>query len=218
MHFDSIFIFVSVIAVGVACAYFLNKVSRSQTSTTIPLPVIRKDTLLTTNETNFFAALQLVVKQDVAIFAQVRIADIILVKRGTPRPLRRATFNRISQKHIDFLLCERSSTKILAAIEVDDRSHERIDRQKRDDLVNRVFEIAGIPLIRYPAAMAYRPRDILEALEPHLMEKLADRRDPSTARTTTRPATNTKHIRSVGPLKAPGGPSNREGKELLAKR
>ena len=35
------------------------------------------------------------------------------------------------------------------AIELDDRSHQMGDRQKRDDLLNAVFLQAGIPLIRF---------------------------------------------------------------------
>jgi hypothetical protein len=35
------------------------------------------------------------------------------------------------------------------AIELDDRSHQMADRQKRDDLLNAVFLQAGIPLVRF---------------------------------------------------------------------
>ena len=34
-------------------------------------------------------------------------------------------FNWISQKHVDFVLCDKDTMQILCAVELDDRSHER---------------------------------------------------------------------------------------------
>jgi len=55
----------------------------------------------------------------------------------------------------------------MVAIELDDRSHEREDRMKRDAFVDRVFEAAVLPILHIPAAKGYVPNDIRALLEPH---------------------------------------------------
>ncbi len=77
---------------------------------------------------------------------KVRIADLITV-RSKNRSLWRTAFNRIACKHVDFAVMSLKGD-ILFAVEIDDRSHERADRKRRDRLVNHVFEAAGIPLVR----------------------------------------------------------------------
>jgi hypothetical protein len=56
---------------------------------------------------------------------------------------------------VDFLLCDPATMRPLAGIELDDASHARPDRQERDALVQKVFEAAGLPLVRFPAQRGY---------------------------------------------------------------
>jgi hypothetical protein len=60
------------------------------------------------------------------------------------RAQRRALFNRISSKSADFLVCLKDFT-LVAAIELDDRSHSR-DRDTRRD---EILASAGIPVLRF---------------------------------------------------------------------
>jgi len=61
---------------------------------------------------------------------------------------------------------------VLLGIEVDDSSHQRKDRQKRDVFVENVFAAAALPLLRIPAGRIYNPKDlasqILALLTPSL--------------------------------------------------
>jgi hypothetical protein len=41
----------------------------------------------------------------------------------------------MAQKHIDFLLCDPATLRVVLALEVDDRSHARPKRQLRDLIV-----------------------------------------------------------------------------------
>ncbi|MFL7811545.1 MAG: DUF2726 domain-containing protein, partial [Anaerolineae bacterium] len=63
--------------------------------------------------------------------------------------------NQITQKHVDFLLCDPGSMRPLLGVELDDASHRRTDRQKRDVTVDRIFAAAGLPLLRVPVQAAY---------------------------------------------------------------
>lgn len=127
------------------------------------LPVLdltlRRDALLTPAELAFFRALEPLVTPSYAVFSKVRLADLFDVRAGRGR---QAAFNQISAKHVDFVLCDPATSKVLAAIELDDRSHQRPDRAERDRFVNNLFAANHLPLIRVPVARSY-PREQLRA-------------------------------------------------------
>ena len=84
--------------------------------------------------------------------SKVRLADIVTCSDAA---WRRGMGSAIAQKHLDFVLCDRHTTQFLLAIELDDRSHDRPDRRKRDEFVNRVLAQAGVALIRFQARRWY---------------------------------------------------------------
>lgn len=56
-------------------------------------------------------------------------------------------FNKISQKHIDFLVCRLQDWLPMLGIELDDGTENRNPRC-RDTYVNELFACTGIPLVR----------------------------------------------------------------------
>jgi very-short-patch-repair endonuclease len=61
----------------------------------------------------------------------------------------------IARHHLDFVLCDHGTTNIRLGIELDDRSHDKAIRKKRDMFVNEALAAAGIPLLRIQAAARY---------------------------------------------------------------
>ncbi|MDE2040977.1 MAG: DUF2726 domain-containing protein [Patescibacteria group bacterium] len=57
-------------------------------------------------------------------------------------------FRHIDEKSVDFVLCRKEDLYPVLAIELDDRSHERPDRQQRDREVERILDGSGLPLLR----------------------------------------------------------------------
>ena len=108
--------------------------------------------LLTPAEQAFHAVLEPLVRSSCAISTKVRLADLFSVRPGRGQ---QAAFNKISRKHIDFVLTEPTTSRILCAIELDDSSHNRPDRIGRDDFVNELFAVRGMPLLRVPFAWTY---------------------------------------------------------------
>ena len=96
---------------------------------------------------------------------KVNLGDIFFV--ATPGAPRSAT-NRISQKHVDYLVCDPRTLTPLFAVELDDRSHDRPDRQARDRLVDDVFATAHLPLVRVPVQHAYVISDLAARFAPFL--------------------------------------------------
>lgn len=100
--------------------------------------------LLTANEDDFYRVLLPIAREKkLVICPKVRIADIIEPQKGQNW---KAAFNRIVCKHVDFLLCKEPLHPVLV-IELDDKSHNRPDRQERDNFVNHAFKTANIPIL-----------------------------------------------------------------------
>ncbi|MCL2357451.1 MAG: DUF2726 domain-containing protein [Defluviitaleaceae bacterium] len=105
---------------------------------------------LTPREASFFAVLQpIAAKYGLHVFAKPRIADFVnvTVKRYEKGSDFYTHFNKISCKHIDFLLCDRKFVPV-TGIEVDDKSHAAPDRVARDNFVNGLYENIGLPVLR----------------------------------------------------------------------
>ncbi|MBV9489163.1 MAG: DUF2726 domain-containing protein [Verrucomicrobia bacterium] len=121
--------------------------------------------LLTPAELRFYRVLCRTVPDDHLILAKVRIADLINVS-SKHAPSRQRVFRSVASKHVDFVIVRRTDLKPLAALELDDSSHRQGHRRKRDELVDRVFTTADLPLIRVKAAARYSTGELAAALEP----------------------------------------------------
>jgi hypothetical protein len=123
------------------------------------LPYFSKDFLLTKGEHAFYDVLRRSLPEGVGISMKVRLADVIGCSGAA---WKQGHGGRISQKHLDFVL---ASTAILAAVELDDKTHQRRDRQERDDFLEQAMAAAGVPLVRVPAAANYDARGLREMLK-----------------------------------------------------
>jgi len=67
----------------------------------------------------------------------------------------RGAFSHINGKSVDFVLCRKNDLSPLCAVELDDRTHDSTKRKERDSEVERIFEEANLPLVRFrnPGAM-----------------------------------------------------------------
>jgi hypothetical protein len=94
------------------------------------------------------------------ISCKVRLADIVTYSHDK----RHAPANRIRQKHVDFVISSASSSRIVAAIELDDSSHARADRRARDAFLDQLFSQIGVKLLRIYARWHYDQDLIAECL------------------------------------------------------
>lgn len=105
--------------------------------------------LLTKTETRSYKSIKpLVVSLGLDLMCQVRIADVLSVKGNGKSKRWWNAFKKISSKHVDFVVVNPSNFKIICAIEIDDRSHNKKKVKERDAFVNRAFKTAGVPLLR----------------------------------------------------------------------
>lgn len=147
---------------------FLNRSQEETTSEELPYRL--RDDFLSPAEFSFFKVLSSVVGPQLTIQSKVRLADIFFVARPNDN---RAFFGKISQKHLDFLVCDSVAMQPVFGVELDDSSHNRNSRQVRDELIESVCKAAGLPLLRFPAQRDYDPREIAAQVLPFLKEKAA---------------------------------------------
>lgn len=129
------------------------------------LPYRRRDDFLSPAERSFFGVLQQVIGDRGVLLAKVRLADLLFVPKGDGDTGFR---NRISLKHVDFVLCHPKTIQPLAAIELDDSSHSTAKQQEKDQFQDEAFAAAELPLLRFTARRQYDPRQIATRLEPLL--------------------------------------------------
>ena len=127
------------------------------------LPYRQRDDFLSAAELSFYRVLLLSLNEGFVVCPKVNLKDIIFV--SGPREKQQSHRNRIDRKHVDFLLCEPGSMRPVLAIELDDSSHKRRDRQERDSFVDRVFQVATLPLLHVAAAAAYEPQQLAKLIQ-----------------------------------------------------
>ncbi|MFY0990922.1 DUF2726 domain-containing protein [Halomonas sp. C05BenzN] len=107
--------------------------------------------LLTDAERRAYTQLRQLYGESVLICPKVRVVDVITPNTAI-HPQRSRTFTslfrQLSQWHLDFVLVDPATFQILCALELDDSSHQRADRMKRDRILNSAFLSAGVRLER----------------------------------------------------------------------
>lgn len=116
----------------------------------------KSESVLDTYELNFFNSLSQSISPQMYICPKVRIADLINVDylKGTSKY--QANFNKISQKHVDFVICDKQTFNTKLVIELDGASHNKPSRIDRDNFIDQVFETAGIPILHIPVSNSYK--------------------------------------------------------------
>lgn len=88
----------------------------------------------------------------VVILPKVRLADIIEVdKRIT---IDKEPLWKITNKHVDFLICKKDTLEIICVVELDDYTHDTKEAKDRDMFVMEALRVAGIQTIRITTQIA----------------------------------------------------------------
>lgn len=123
-------------------------------------PYTAASALLSNAELSFFGVLREAVGSEYHLFAKVRLADIVNVQPTLSGKHYYRAFNRISAKHVDFVVCHPRTFRIIGVIELDDSSHRSSKCQQRDDVKNRALAAASIPILRVSVRRGYSRADL----------------------------------------------------------
>ena len=118
-----------------------------------PLPAQKNFTkrkLLTETERKFLLCLMQAVPVGIAIVCKVGLWGVV---ENIQNSL--SGWNKISQKHLDFVLYDAPTNEVKLVIELDDPSHLKKKAQQRDSIKDDILNDAGIPILRVPASQTY---------------------------------------------------------------
>ena len=124
---------------------------RAKPNSNIAFPYRLENSFLSPAEIAFFQTLKKLVGENLIIFSKPSLREFISVVNRSDQ----TAFNRINQKHIDFLVCDPNTFQPRFAIELDDSSHRQTNRIERDKFVDQVFTGINLPLIHIPVQRAY---------------------------------------------------------------
>jgi len=123
----------------------------------------RKNFFLTRAEHECYDALVEAVGAEYRIFAQVHLPTLVdHTVRGQDW---RAALAHINRKSVDFVLCDKKYLSPKLAIEMDDKSHDRPNRQERDREVERILRDAGVPLLRLENRGSFNPSGLVQQIK-----------------------------------------------------
>jgi hypothetical protein len=155
-----LFVFLAAACVALVVVVVVVFLARGWRTSAAPALSYRKcNSLLSPAERSFIGVLEPIAADlSLRVFCKVRLADVLLVPRDAPN--RQSLLNRTSQKHLDFVLCEPDTLAPALAVELDDASHCRQDRQRRDEFVDAVCAVAELPVLHARAQHSYVVADV----------------------------------------------------------
>ena len=143
-----LYIIIAICAVGFAI--YTGLLSKRTSTAEIRKAIYKyqaKPYFMTKAENDFFRMLVNVAGDRYFIFPQAHLSALLDEKvKGQNW---KAAFKHINGKSVDFVLCDRQTLKPVYAVELDDYTHNYPNRQERDQEVERMFQAAGIPLVRF---------------------------------------------------------------------
>lgn len=126
----------------------------------VPYPYKQREaTLCSAHEDQFLTLLEKAVGQDYRIFVKVRLNDIVTVRKGLSRNAKRDAEAKAGQKLLDFVLCDRQTMAVKAAIELEPATPSS-NQQKRNWFLKNALSAAGVPFFRFKAKPGYRVADL----------------------------------------------------------
>jgi ssDNA-binding Zn-finger/Zn-ribbon topoisomerase 1 len=136
-------------------AIAISKISKSKKPVKSSLPYQTVGSLFTPAERSFLGVLDQAIGENIRIFGKVRVADVITPKKGISKSDWQIAFNKISAKHFDFVLCDKSDLSVKCVIELNDSSHSSKSRNERDEFLSQACDSVNLSLIQIPAKSTY---------------------------------------------------------------
>lgn len=162
------------IVIVLALALFKLKTTTQSESQITEYLYSKKEALFSPAERSFLGVLSQAIGDKAQIFGKVRVADVATPKKGISKSEWQKAFNKISGKHFDFILCNKDNLSIICAIELDDSSHQSINRQKRDLFLEGLCKSAAVPLVQVQAQSSYNIKEIYGLFSSILPNELID--------------------------------------------
>lgn len=152
-----------VIAVG-GLAILKSRIGGGAPQRGMTFPYEGRPRLFTATEARFLQVLREAVPQ-LDVYGKVRLEDVVQVRGGLSQSERQSARNRIKSRHLDFVITDPASTRVLCAVELDDASHSTARARHGDSLKDGALAAAGVPLVRMRVESSYDVLDVRHRIE-----------------------------------------------------
>ncbi len=139
----TLFVVVLLLVAAVALLLYIKKHGLLEGKGTGPWPFYVKKPLTQPEQVLYHRLVKAL--PDHIVLAQVQVSRVLGVKKGSNF---NEWNNRINRLSYDFVVCGKDST-VLAAIELDDKTHDSSRRTATDEKKNKATADAGLRLIRW---------------------------------------------------------------------
>jgi hypothetical protein len=135
---------------------------------TFPFPFERKAAVFTPAEKNFQNLVEEAMGGKYRIINRVKLSDILTVRNGVSNRASQSAANSAESKYLDFVICERSSMKLLGAIDLVDTKGKGY-KIKKDWFVSGALEAAAIPHLRIKVKANYTVNEIKACINSRIL-------------------------------------------------
>jgi hypothetical protein len=152
-------------AIGLTLLVIIAFTRRGQPGSDVPVAApYAARALFSPAERSFLGVLDQASGGTYRVFGKVRLFDLLKVDSGLTARDRAIAINKVTAKHVDFVICAPDDLRVLAVVELDDASHAAKGRRERDAFVDRALTAAGIRVHHFAAKATYSVHDVRREL------------------------------------------------------
>ena len=133
-----------------------------------PFPFDSKAAVFTPAEKNFQNLLEQAMGHKYRIINRVKLSDIVTIRNGVSNRASQSAVSNAEGKYLDFVICERSSMKLLGAVDLVD-TQGRGYKLKKDWFVSGALEAASVPHLRIKVKANYTLDEIRACINSRLL-------------------------------------------------
>ncbi len=133
-----------------------------------PFPFDSKMAVFTPAEKNFQNLLEQAMGHKYRIINRVKLSDIVTIRNGVSNRASQSAAANAEGKYLDFVICERSSMKLLGAVDLVD-TQGRGYKIKKDWFVSGALEAASVPHLRIKVKANYTLDEIRACINSRLL-------------------------------------------------
>lgn len=135
----------------------------------VDFPFAGKKQLFTAAERQFLSLIEEAVGDEFRVLCRVKLTDLLALRSNTDRKIANNALLRASNKHLDFVLCERKEMTPVMAIDLVFGVGKDGHNTQRDFFVSGSLDTASIPHARIKAKSGYTLAEIQECIEAKLI-------------------------------------------------
>lgn len=127
---------------------------------------------MTEFELEFFRTLEHVVGDRLLILPQIHVGSLIepRVNKYYNLQMWKLAYFASDKYSLDFVLCAKDGVSPLVAIELDDWSHRKRRRKRRDRIVEGMLRSANVPLMRFTIDESREIEKVKERIRPYIFD------------------------------------------------